>query len=108
LIDFDLAIKSSEYVDFVDAIIKRYSTLSGLIQGIQDLNLDYYIELYNKHNKHMKLDIKGVYAMIILKIISFNFYVMLNRKNKKQFNENINNLYIFINKIYSLFKEVEL
>lgn len=108
LIDFDLAIKSSEYVDFVDAIIKRYSTLLELIQGIHDLNLDYYIELYNKHNKHMKLDIKGVYCMIILKIISFNFYVMLNRKNKKQFNENINRLYIFINEIYSLFKEVEL
>lgn len=102
MIDFNLAIKSSEYVDFVDAIIKRYSTLSELILGIFELNVNYYIELYNKHNKYIKLEIKGVYCMIILKIISFNFYVMLNRKNKKQFNQNINNLYIYINRIYSL------
>jgi len=110
LIDFDLAIKSSEYVDFVDAIIKRYSTLLELILGVHDLNLklDSYIKLYNNHNKHIMLNIRGVYCMIILKIVSFNFYVMLNKKNKKLFNENISNLYIFISEIYRLFKEVEL
>ncbi len=109
LIDFDLAIKSSVYVDFIDCVVKRYYTINELSKEFDknQLNLEYYIYLYNKYNDNIKLDLLGSLCVLILKILSFNFYVLLNEKNAKKFNKDINDINKFINNVYEYYKEVK-
>ena len=101
LIDFDLCIKSSEYVDFVDAILKKYTSLEYIIQNFNKMikEIKKLILVYNQYNEVTKLDLQGVELMIILKLISFYFYVMLNKNNREMFNNNIGKIYKICSKI---------
>ncbi len=93
LIDFDLSIKSSVYVDFVDCILKRYHNLEEILYDNELFqNIDKYINEYNNYsNNILKKD--AVLCAIILKIISFNFYVLFNKQNACEFNKNFDTLY---------------
>ncbi len=110
IIDFDLAIKSSIYVDFVDCILKRYDNIYDIFnKKINILNyINTYVDIYNKYSQRYNLTIDGVLAVIILKIISFNGYVLLNEDNYKEFNNCLKELYLLINKMYNLLKEVKI
>lgn len=106
LIDFDLSVKSSVYVDFIDCVIKRYKKVAELLNKFDKnkLNLDYYITLYNQYNKKINIDVIGCYCMIILKILSYNFYISLDEKNILGYNKDIKVIHSFIKKIYKLYK----
>ena len=102
LIDFDLAIRSSPYVDFIDCAIKRYKTIYQLSNRLSNIKSEIkkYIEVYNKNNDIIKLDYKGALYMLILKLISYNLYVSLNNENVNNFNDNLPKLLKIIKKLY--------
>ena len=106
-IDFDLAIKSSEYVDFVDAIMKNYKSINLLNNSFNKfiINVKEYIKVYNSINSKVNLDLKGVCLMSILKLCSFYFYVMLREENVFNFNKNICILYNLCKKFDKIIKE---
>ena len=106
-IDFDLAIKSSEYVDFVDAIMKNYKSINSLNNSFNKfiINVKEYIKVYNSINSKVNLDLKGVCLMSILKLCSFYFYVMLRDENILNFNKNICILYNLCKKFDKIIKE---
>ena len=66
-----------------------------------------YIETYNKYNNNDILDYIGSLCILILKLLSFNLYVLLSDENRELFNNNLLNLYILISKLYDSFKEKE-
>ena len=66
-----------------------------------------YIEIYNKYNNNDILDYIGSLCILILKLLSFNLYVLLSDENRELFNNNLLNLYILISKLYDSFKEEE-
>ena len=109
LIDFDLAVKSSIYVDFIDCVIKRYKTIPEIDASLNIINKNIirYTKIYNKYNYAAKINHVGVLCIFILKIISFNFYVLLNKKNTKKFNDDLPNLLNLIKRIYNLYMEVK-
>ena len=108
LIDFDLAIKSSVYVDFIDCIVKRYKTLEELYDNLNIIKKDIikHIDIYNTYNSYNQIDYIGSLCMLVLKILSFNFYVVLSSEDKQIFNDKIQILYKIINKIYTFLLEV--
>lgn len=95
LIDFDLCIKSIEYVDFVDACMKRYESIEEINTNFSKFinNINKNILVYNQYNKKFKLEKNGVYAMCIIKLFAFYFFVMLRIENKSIFNKNIGTIY---------------
>ncbi len=95
LIDFDLGIKSTEYVDFVDACLKRYDDIAEIDHHFAKFmnNINQNILIYNKYNPTFTLDEKGVYEMIIIKLFAFYFFVMLRKENATIFNKNISCIY---------------
>ena len=109
LIDFDLCTYSLELVDIVDAIMIPYDNLESIIASIDkwDTNFIRYIVTYNKYNHNIKINIKDIYYQIILKLVSFNYYVILNESSKKEFNQNIKYLYIVIEKIKEKIENVD-
>lgn len=100
LIDFDLCYKSLELVDLVDAITIKYNSFSKLIDLVKNNEKELLkcINSYNKYNSK-KFNIIDIYHQIILKLVSFNYYVLLNNKTKKIFNRNIKELYVLIEEI---------
>lgn len=95
LIDFDLCIKSTEYVDFVDACMKRYESIEEINTNFQKFinNINKNILVYNQYGKNFKLEKNGVYEMCIIKLFAFYFFVMLRIENKNIFNKNICTIY---------------
>ena len=87
----------------MDCILKRYDNIYDIFN-----NINTYIDIYNKYSQRYNLTIDGVLAVIILKIISFNGYVLLNEDNYKEFNNCLKELYLLINKMYNLLKEVKI
>ena len=104
LIDFDLCIKSSEYVDFVDACMKRYDSIDYIEKKFNDFitNINKNILIYNKYNSNLILQHEGVYLMCIIKLFAFYFYVMLRKENFNIFNENLNVVYRICYYLYNL------
>ena len=104
LIDFDLCIKSSEYVDFVDACMKRYDSIDYIEKNFKDFiaNINKNIVIYNKYNSSLILKCEGVYLMCIIKLFAFYFYVMLRKENFNIFNENLNVVYRICCNLYNL------
>ena len=101
LIDFDLSIIGTEYVDFIDAIIKRYNSIHDIVQNYEDFKKDFikYINIYNKINNYVKLEIEGSISMLVLKLTAVHLYLLLNKQNIDRFLENNHNIFILIKKV---------
>lgn len=97
-IDFDLAIKSCEYVDFIDAIIKRHSTLKEIYNDFENIKKETIesISLYNKYNDNIKLKYIGVMKMLVLKLMAVNLYLRFNNDNINEFKKDFFYLYKII------------
>lgn len=89
-IDFDLSIIGTEYVDFVDALIKRHQTLEQISNNFEQVKNEIInkIKLYNEYNTLVKLEYSGAIKMLLLKLMSVNLYLMYNVKNFSIFKEN--------------------
>lgn len=98
LIDFDLSIKGSEYVDFIDIIIKRYNTLEYICNQFDSIKKDIFnnIKVYNNYNLNINLEYKGVIKMLVLKLMAVNLYLMLNSNNIDKFENDFAYLYKII------------
>ena len=98
IIDFDLAITSSVYVDFVDAILKRSQTLDQILILINNKKqIEQYIFEYNNVSKYNQLEYNGVILMICLKICAYNYYVVLQKNQIKTFEINIKKILKILN-----------
>jgi hypothetical protein len=76
IIDFDFLSISSEYVDLIDAIILRNLPLKEINRIIGDNNeLGTIQKIYYKENRNYPLNIWSIKQMILLKIVSFYFYI---------------------------------
>ena len=107
LIDFDCCIKSSEYVDFIDLVIRRYNSLDYINSNFNRIikKIKKYIKIYNKYNKKKKLELMYVLEMFILKIMSYNLYVLFNEEMKNIFINNFNELESLIYKLNETIKK---
>lgn len=94
VVDFDLSIIGTEYVDFIDAVIKRYYSVSDIVENYDDLKKKFtnYINTYDAINSYVKLDIKGSISMSVLKLIAVHLYLLLNKQNINIFIQNNHNI----------------
>lgn len=100
LIDFDLCCYSYEIVDIADAIMIPYNNLDLIIKDFKKIhnNVKKMVKVYNRYN-NIHIQDKDIIYQIFLKVVSYNFYVLLNKSNLNQFYYNISNIYIIMNKI---------
>lgn len=101
LIDFDLSIVGTEYVDFIDAVIKRYTCTCDIVQNYNDLRENFckYIDSYNKINTYVKLDIDGCLSMLVLKLVAVHLYLLLNKQNLNIFFQNNHDIFVITKKV---------
>lgn len=101
LIDFDLSVISTEYVDFVDSIIRRYDYVDAIVKDYENLKNDFYmyIDSYNIINNYVKLDINGCLSMVILKLVAVHLYLLLNKQNIHRFVQNNHSIYVLTEKV---------
>lgn len=77
-IDFDFAITSSRYVDFVDIVFTRTLSPTKYLSKLQNRGLiAHYIDLYNCHSHHKQMNIcyHGVALMVALKLFTYFAYL---------------------------------
>ena len=77
LIDFDLAVKSSVYVDFADVIFPRKLEMFDYLNYIRDNSyIKSYVDYYNQFNNNTeRLCVHGVKLMAALKIFTYVMYI---------------------------------
>lgn len=94
LIDFDFCIYGFEVVDIADAILTKYSNIKDITNNIKKFkkDIDKYCAIYNNIN-NIKISSRDIMYQIVIKIISFNYYILLNNQNKNSFNSNIKIIY---------------
>lgn len=103
LIDFDLSIVGSEYVDFIDAIIRRNKTIEEIYGNYSRFKMKCkkYIDRYNSINNYQQLDMNGCLAMLILKLVSVHLYLLLNEVNLNSYKNNNHYIYLLINNVFN-------
>ena len=95
---------STIYVDFVDSILKRSTSLDDIILLLKNPSkIKRLVNLYNKINN--KLDLNGVAIMIVLKICAYNFYVLLNDNTIELFSNNMEKIEKMISIVEGNFNE---
>jgi len=101
LIDFDLSIVGTEYVDFVDSVIRRYDFIDDIVKNYSNLKDDFckYIDSYNIINNYIKLDISGCLSMLVLKLVAVHLYLLLNKHNIHKFVQNNHSIYVLTEKV---------
>lgn len=102
LIDFDLCINSYEVVDVTDIIVSKYYGLENIINNYEEIKkvVKNAVIVYNRCN-NIGMCEEDILYQLLLKIISYNCYVVLNKNNKDVFENNFNN----VHKILNLVKE---
>lgn len=102
LIDFDLCIKSYEIVDVADIIVSKYYGLDNIIKNYNEIKevINDSVTIYNKYN-NIGIHDNDILFQLFLKIVSYNCYVILSKKNKEEFENNFDK----VHKILKLIKE---
>ena len=100
LIDFDFCIKSMEVVDVADAVMTEYSDLNMILKNVMLFrnNIKEYCTKYNSIN-NIGITPLDITYQIIIKLVSFYYYVIINCDDKKYFNKNIKKIYKIIKKV---------
>lgn len=102
LIDFDLCIKSYEIVDVTDIVLSNYYGLDNIINNYDEIRkvIKDSVETYNKYN-NIGIQDNDILFQLFLKIVSYNCYVILNKNNKEEFENNFSK----VHKILKLIRE---
>ena len=104
LIDFDLSIYSTAYVDFVDSIVSRKNNLKEVYIFMKNKEIILkLIDIYNKNSK-LKLSYLGVLEMICLKIFAYNCYVKLDINYQKNFIKDLEQIQRIINYVEEMIR----
>ena len=104
LIDFDLSIYSTAYVDFVDSIVSRKNNLKEVYIFMKNKEIILkLIDIYNKNSK-LKLSYLGVLEMICLKIFAYNCYVKLDINYQKNFIKDFEQIQRIINYVEEMIR----
>jgi len=80
LIDFDLAIKSSVYVDVADLLFPRTAGVFDYLQLMKDRKLETSAALYNRINDKTELTVRGMKLMAALKLFTYLMYIDSQRR----------------------------
>lgn len=79
LIDFDLAIKSSVYVDAADLLFPRTAGIFDYLSLMNAERTGNAAELYNRFNDKTQLTVRGIKLMAALKLFTYLMYIYSQR-----------------------------
>lgn len=79
LIDFDLAIKSSVYVDVADLLFPRTVGIFDYLSIMKDEKLKSAVKLYNRSNEKTEITVRGIKLMAALKLFTYLMYIYSQR-----------------------------